>query len=103
MPGMIASNWASVNVAFRPIVSARAVTRSGSMPMTVCPSEARNSFGAYCASLATVSVPFDLTAAGPRAAIPATAPPADDVEAVEGVGELALLLELAQQASSRNH
>ena len=44
------------------------------MPMIVCPSEARNSFGAYWASVPTTSVPLDLTAAGTFAAIAATVP-----------------------------
>src|SRR5579871_778970 len=74
MPGMIASNCASLNFAFRPIVSASAVTRSGSIPMIVCPSEARNSLGAYWASVPTTSVPLDLIDAGTLAAIAATVP-----------------------------
>src|ERR1700723_1164462 len=68
---MIASKSALTNVVFSPITSPSAVTRSGSMPMIVFPSGARNSFGAYCASVATVSVPFDLIAAGTVAAIDA--------------------------------
>ena len=39
------------------------------MPMTVWPSGAMNSSGAYWASDATVSVPFDLIAAGTSLAI----------------------------------
>ena len=39
------------------------------MPITVCPSGATNSSGAYCASVATSSVPFDLIAAGTCVAI----------------------------------
>ena len=46
---------------------------SASIPMIVWPSEAMNSLGAYCASVATVSVPFDLIAAGTCAAIVASA------------------------------
>jgi hypothetical protein len=43
------------------------------MPTTVCPSDPMNSFGAYVASAATVSVPFDLMEAGTWAAIELTA------------------------------
>ena len=39
------------------------------MPTTVWPSDPMNSFGAYVASAATVSVPFDLMEAGTWAAI----------------------------------
>ena len=42
------------------------------MPMTVWPSDAMNSFGAYVASAATVSVPCDLIEAGTWAAIELT-------------------------------
>jgi hypothetical protein len=43
------------------------------MPMTVWPSDAMNSFGAYVASAATVSEPCDLMEAGTCAAIELTA------------------------------
>ena len=43
------------------------------MPMTVWPSDAMNSFGAYVASAATVSDPCDLMEAGTWAAIELTA------------------------------
>ena len=43
------------------------------MPTTVWPSDPMNSFGAYVASAATVSVPFDLIEAGTWAAIELTA------------------------------
>jgi hypothetical protein len=42
------------------------------MPTTVWPSDPMNSFGAYVASAATVSVPFDLMEAGTWAAIELT-------------------------------
>src|SRR5579884_521289 len=63
-PGMIVSKVALTTFAFSPITAARALTRSGSIPTTVWPSEAMNSSGAYVASAATVSTPFDLMAAG---------------------------------------
>ena len=43
---------------FQSHVSASAVTRSASIPMIVWPSEARNSFGAYWASVADVERPL---------------------------------------------
>src|SRR5580704_17168960 len=49
------------------------------MPMTVWPSDAMNSFGAYVAAAATVSVPCDLMDAGTWAAI--------ELTALEGVGD----------------
>ena len=84
---MIVSNVALTNLTFRPICAPSALTRSTSMPITVCPSGPMNSFGAYVASAATVSVPFDLIAAGTSAAIDAFAPLVDAV-----VVELLLLL-----------
>ena len=77
---------------------------SGSIPMIVWPSEAMNSFGAYSASVATFSVPFDLIAAGTSLATDATAPLDVDVlvevvVAVEAV--LLLVLLLPQPASAR--
>src|SRR5689334_5481166 len=62
------------------------------MPMTVCPFEARNSFGAYWASLATASVPFDLYFAGTCDATAATVPP-PEVDVVE-VAAVELVLDL---------
>src|ERR1700722_2859524 len=104
MPGMIASKLALIIVTFRPITSPSAFTMSGSIPMIVCPSEAMHSFGAYCASVATLSVPFDLVAAGTSLATDATAPLdvgalVDVVVAVEAV--LLLVLLLPQPASAR--
>ncbi|HEY2311996.1 MAG TPA: hypothetical protein VGH96_00175 [Streptosporangiaceae bacterium] len=52
------------------------------MPTTVWPSEAMNSFGAYVASAATVSVPADLMLAGTWAAIELT----DACGVADGVG-----------------
>ncbi len=69
------------------------------MPMTVWPSSAMNSFGAYVASEATISVPFDLIADGTVATIAAFALFAADVVAVVAV-ELELLL-LPQPARAR--
>src|SRR5690348_4253330 len=66
---MIVSKFELMMATFRPIVFAMALMRSASIPITVWPSGAMNSFGAYCASLATFSVPFDLTLAGTVAAI----------------------------------
>ena len=45
-PGMIVSNVALTTFAFRPITAASALLRSASIPITVWPSEAMNSFGA---------------------------------------------------------
>ena len=60
MPGMIESKVAFTIFAFSPIADATAFARSASMPTTVLPSQAMNSFGAYVASAATVRVPFCL-------------------------------------------
>ena len=57
---MIESKVALTTLALSPIADASAFARSASMPTTVLPSEAMNSFGAYVASAATVSVPFFL-------------------------------------------
>jgi hypothetical protein len=65
------------------------------MPITVWPSGATNSLGAYWASDATFSVPFDLIAAGTVAAIAASAPVGatlDVLDALEELEELELLL-----------
>src|SRR5689334_5115264 len=56
-PGMIALNGAGENFAFRPSLAATALNRSTSKPMTVLPSLARNSLGAYVASVPTVMLP----------------------------------------------
>ncbi len=73
---------------------------SASIPMIVWPSEAMNSLGAYCASVATVSVPFDLIAAGTCAAIVAVGLRRRRGRRVVAV-ELVLLLLLPQPASAR--
>src|SRR5437879_584928 len=86
---MIASNVALTTFTLRPSTAATALTMSGSMPITVCPSGAMNSSGAYSASLATISVPLDLIFAGTCAAIAAFSLAALVVAAVE---ELFLLL-----------
>ena len=46
MPGMIVSNVALTMFALSPMTAASAVPRSASIPITVCPSGAMNSFGA---------------------------------------------------------
>src|SRR5947207_3027943 len=96
-PGMMASNVELTTLAFNPITAASALTMSGSMPITVWPSGAMNSFGAYWASLATVSVPFFLIASGTCAAIAALTLGCATVVAVLAVLELLLL---PQPASS---
>src|ERR1700730_16108095 len=68
-PGTIVSKFELMMFAFNPMVARSALMRSASMPITVWPSGATNSLGAYWASLATFSVPFDLIAAGTVAAI----------------------------------
>src|ERR1700682_222424 len=90
-PGMMASKVELTSCTFNPITAASALTMSGSMPITVWPSGAMNSFGAYWASVATIRVPLDLIAAGTCAAIVALA--AVGVDVVAGVaGVLELLL-----------
>jgi hypothetical protein len=64
--------------------------------MIVCPSGATNSFGAYWASVATFSVPFDLIAAGTCAAIAALVLGVDTLEPVD-VADVLLLEELLPQ------
>jgi hypothetical protein len=54
------------------LTSPSAFIMSASIPMIVWPSEAMNSLGAYCASVATISLPFALIAAGTWAAIVAS-------------------------------
>src|SRR5436190_8075179 len=66
---MIASNVELTTFALSPSTAAIALTMSGSMPITVCPSGAMNSLGAYSASLATTNVPLALIAGGTCAAI----------------------------------
>ena len=101
---MIVSKFALTMFAFRPITAASACIRSASMPMTVCPSGAMNSFGAYCASVATISVPLDLIAAGTCATTAGSAEVATTtavvVVGVETVVLLELLLLLPQPASA---
>src|SRR5581483_11632999 len=103
-PGMMLSKVAFTTLAFRPITPASACARSASMPSTVWPSEPMNSLGAYDASAATVSVPFDLIEAGTSDATfwstPLAAPPPLVLAGVEGVLELLLLL-LPHPAATR--
>src|SRR5437660_6204573 len=87
---MIASKVELTTFTFSPITAAIALTMSGSMPITVWPSGAMNSSGAYSASLATISVPLALTAAGTCAAIAALTPGEGEVE-VEAVVDFLLL------------
>src|ERR1700728_4504621 len=96
---MIASKLALTISTFRPITSPSSFIMSASIPMIVWPSEARNSLGAYCASVATTSLPFDLIAAGTCAAIVALA--LLDVVVVVVAVELVPLLLLPQPASTR--
>ena len=65
---MLSKVWL-VTVASSPISPAIAFARSASIPMTVLPSDAMNSSGAYVASAATVSCPLDLMSAGTWPAI----------------------------------
>ena len=65
---MIESNGAVWNSASRPSFCATSVNRSTSKPMTVSPSSARNSLGAYVVSLPTVMTPSSSMAAGTLAA-----------------------------------
>src|SRR5437868_2832277 len=95
---MIASKVELTMVAFKPSTAAIALTMSGSMPITVCPSGAMNSFGAYCASVPTISVPLDLIAAGTCAAIDALALGVGTVAAVLAVDDVDELLLLPQPA-----
>src|ERR1019366_2136494 len=90
-PGMIPSKVSLTMSALIPITAARALLRSASIPITVWPSEAKNSFGAQLASAAPVSVPFDLIAAGTSAATAASAAgTAELVAALDVVAELEL-------------
>src|SRR5438552_5857739 len=93
---MIASKVELTTCAFKPSTAAIALTMSGSIPITVWPSGAMNSFGAYCASLATIRVPLDLTLAGTCAAMAALAALGGASVAVAVV----LFLLLPQPASS---
>src|SRR6476469_5378612 len=68
MPGMIEPNGVGTNVALSPSFAATARNRSTSKPIAVLPSLARNSFGAYVASVPTVMVPSEATALGTLAA-----------------------------------
>src|SRR5439155_20705029 len=77
-PGMMLSKVALTMLTLRPITPARAFARSASMPTTERPFGPMNSFGAYVASAATLSVPLDLMAEGTSAATflsTLTAPP----------------------------
>src|SRR5215472_4699921 len=95
MPGMIVSKVALTMLTRSPITWPSAWARSASMPTTVWPSGPMNSFGAYVASAATVSVPFDLIDAGTWAAMELTAP---DGPLGDGAG---LAAELVQAAANR--
>src|SRR5712675_533029 len=88
---MIVSNVALTMLILRPSTCPRALAKSASQPITVWPSDAMNSLGAYVASAATVSVPFDLMAAGTSAAIELAGLADGDCDAV-AAGVLLLLL-----------
>ena len=81
-PGMMLSKVAFLTSTLRPMTAPSAFIRSASIPTTVWPSDAMNSSGAYVASAATVSVPFDLIADGTSAATVASAPLDPELEAL---------------------
>ena len=99
-PGMIVSKVALTRLAFSPMTAPSAFTRSASMPMTVWPSGAMNSFGAYCASVATFNVPLAFIAAGTCEETVGLALLVVVFTTVIAV-ELVLLLLLPQPASTR--
>src|SRR5438093_5637382 len=88
---MIASKVELTTFTFSPNTAAIALTISGSMPITVWPSGAMNSLGAYSASLATISVPLDLIFAGTCAAMAGSALTAGVAAVVEEVVDFLLL------------
>src|SRR5277367_4253306 len=63
-PGMIVSKLELIRWTFSPMTAPSAFIMSASIPMIVCPFGAMNSLGAYCASVATFSVPLAFIAAG---------------------------------------
>src|SRR3954471_3140867 len=67
-PVMIESKFAGSHCTLTPRVWPTALNRSTSIPSTVLPSLARNSFGAYDASVPTTMVPADLIFGGSFAA-----------------------------------
>src|SRR5579859_5932131 len=71
---MMSLNVTLTKFAFNPSSAANALPKSTSHPSMVCPSAAIDSSVGYVASIANVSVPFDLIAAGTSAA---AADPAD--------------------------
>src|SRR5207245_2656077 len=93
----IASKVVFTSLTFKPMTAASAFTRSGSIPITVWPSGAMNSLGAYCASVPTVRGPLALIVAGTCAAIAALTLA---VGAVVGVLALDERLPRPQAASS---
>ncbi len=99
---MMLSKVAFTTLALRPITPASAFARSASMPSTVWPSLPMNSLGAYVASAATVSVPFDFTAAGTSDATFWSTPPvvAPVLAPVEAGAEDVLLLLLPQPVAT---
>ena len=97
---MIVSKFELMRFTCNPMTAPSAFSRSASIPITVCPFGAMNSLGAYCASVATFSVPLDFIAAGTCEATVALS--ADDgvLTTVTEV-ELVLLLLLPQPANAR--
>src|SRR5690348_14986667 len=85
---MIVSKFELMMFTLRPMTPASAAMRSASIPITVWPSGATNSLGAYWASLAMFSVPFALILAGTVAAI------AESVLTCAGLPLSAVVLEL---------
>src|SRR5215471_19156653 len=72
-PGMMVAKVALTGFHLMPMAWPRALPRSASKPMIVCPSDAMNSSGGYVASMATVT-PLALMALGTSAATCGTAP-----------------------------
>src|SRR5665213_1282383 len=90
---MIASKVTFWKLAFRPSFAAIAFPRSTSRPMMVLPSVSKYSLGAYDASVAILSTPADLIAAGNSDAGSAAALPAGvDAAAVDGAADAAAVV-----------
>src|SRR5690242_3198697 len=94
---MIVSKSELMMFTLRPMTCAMALIRSASIPITVWPSGAMNSFGAYWASDAMRNVPLALIFAGTVAAIAGSV--VADTEAVLVFVVPVLLLLLPQPAS----
>jgi hypothetical protein len=97
---MMVSNVALSNTTCTPRTWPMALPRSTSMPWIVVLSSAKNSFGAYEASVATMILPADLILAGSSAASAASADRAGAVVAVEPPAESLFLVLLPQAAAT---